>query len=234
MSKFGKGLCVLVIMIMSLMFVLIGCGESASTTSTTNAEVTAPEPPKPTYMAELYDNHGNMWLNIEGNHFDIEPNKVKQYGYSSDGDWDYWYETSSIVSISIDDYDIESCGSTALFYDTRLKKIDLELPKEIDTTDESNESSIEAPNDLEFEDYWGLHWWWDTTNTKGNVGKRLVVIQSQEGDPICMFEGNEVSWEIPKNLPKTTEINIDGKLLYVHRSNFSIIDTDIFEEVVNE
>lgn len=218
-----------------LLGVLVGCGADPSVSANSTAtEEQKSEPPKPTYMAELYDNHGNMWLNIEGNHFDIEPNKVKQYGYSSDGDWDYWYETSSIVSISIDDYDIESCGSTALFYDTRLEKINLELPKEVNTTDESNESSIETPSNLEFEDYWGLHWWWDTTNTKGNVGKRLVVIQSQEGDPICMFEGNKVSWDIPKNLPKTTEINIDGKLLYVHRSNFSIIDTDIFKEGVNE
>lgn len=217
------------------MVALIGCGSADSTGSTDTQEVVnKPEPPKPTYMVELFDNHGNEWMSVEGKHFDIEPNRVKQYGYSSDGDWDYWYETSSIVSISVDDYDIESCGSTALFYDTRLKKVDMEFPKEINTVKGDEAGTIDAPNDIRFEDYWGLHWWWNTANTKGNVGKRLVVIQSQEGDPICMFEGDKVSWDIPTKLPKTTEINIDGKMLYVHRANFSIIDTAIFEEGVNE
>lgn len=214
-------------------FFLVACGNGSTEVSATE-ESTKPEPPKPIYMAELFDNHGNEWLSIKGKHFDIEPNKVKQYGYNSNGSWDYWYETSSIVSISVDDYDIESCGSTALFYDTRLKKVDMEFPKEINTIKSDETGTIDAPNDIRFEDYWGLHWWWDTTNTKGNVGKRLVVIQSQEGDPICMFEGNNVSWDIPKNLPKTTEITIDGKMLYIHRANFSIIDTDIFEEGANE
>lgn len=215
-----------------LIGVLVGC---AADPTVSTASTAPPEPaPQPTYMAELYDNHGNMWLNIEGNYFDIEPNKVKQYGYSSGGGWDWWYETSSIVSISVDGHNVESCGSTALFYDTRLKKVDIDFPSSVNIATEDSNAILNTPNDLRFTDYWGLHWWWSTKKINSTVDKRLVVIQSQEGDPICMFEGNKVSWDIPTNLPKTTEINIDGKLLYVHRANFSIIDTSIFAEVVNE
>lgn len=54
-----------------------------------------------------------------------------------------------------------------------------------------------------------------------------MVIQSQMGNPICMFMGDEVSWNIPRNLPKTTELLIDNKAVYIHRANFAIIDTKL-------
>lgn len=73
------------------------------------------------------------------------------------------------------------------------------------------------------------YWYWIEKQDNRTVAARIVVIQSQEGDPICMFAGNEVSWSVSRNLPKTTEVIIDGKVVYIHRSNFSIIDTSIFE-----
>lgn len=39
---------------------------------------------------------------------------------------------------------------------------------------------------------------------------------------------DEVSWDIPKNLPKTTQLMIDGKAVYIHRANFAIINTELF------
>lgn len=44
-----------------------------------------------------------------------------------------------------------------------------------------------------------------------------------------MYMGKDVSWDIPSNLPKTTMVTIDGKVLYVHRSNVSIIDTELIK-----
>lgn len=52
----------------------------------------------------------------------------------------------------------------------------------------------------------------------------MVIIQSQLGNPICVYSGDDVAWDIPKNLPKTTMVTIDGKVLYIHRANFSIVD----------
>lgn len=61
---------------------------------------------------------------------------------------------------------------------------------------------------------------------KNSFGKQVVaVIQSQLGDPICAYSGNEVYWEVCENLPKTTKLMIDGKALYIHRANFQLIDT---------
>ncbi|MBQ6519266.1 MAG: DUF5052 family protein [Anaerolineaceae bacterium] len=60
---------------------------------------------------------------------------------------------------------------------------------------------------------------------RNNIGKkRVVVIKSQTGQPLCAYSGNSVYWEIPDNLPKTTKLMIDGKALYIHRANFQIID----------
>ncbi len=56
-----------------------------------------------------------------------------------------------------------------------------------------------------------------------------MVIQSQLGDPICAFSGDDVYWEVSENLPKTTKVMIDGKALYIHRANFQIIDKDLIE-----
>ena len=57
--------------------------------------------------------------------------------------------------------------------------------------------------------------------------KRIVVIKGQLGTPICAFEGDDVYWEIPDDLPKMTKLMIDKKPLYIHRANFQIIDVDL-------
>lgn len=63
---------------------------------------------------------------------------------------------------------------------------------------------------------------------KNYFGKsRVVVIQSQLGDPICAYSGDEVYWEVCQDLPKTTKLMIDDKALYIHRANFQIIDKDL-------
>jgi hypothetical protein len=49
------------------------------------------------------------------------------------------------------------------------------------------------------------------------------------GVPICAYSGESVYWEIPDDLPKTTKLSIDGKALYIHRANFTIIDTALID-----
>ena len=67
-------------------------------------------------------------------------------------------------------------------------------------------------------------------NYENLFGKsRVVVIKSQLGTPICAFEGDDVYWEIPEDLPKMTKLMVDGKPLYIHRANYQIIDTALIE-----
>ena len=60
-------------------------------------------------------------------------------------------------------------------------------------------------------------------------GKELVVlISSQNGTPVALFQGDNVYTEIPGDLPKTTLIHIDGALVYVHRANIDILPAEMF------
>ena len=51
----------------------------------------------------MYDNQGNNFLNFEGKQFEIKPNRVIQWGYNTSGSWTSYYETSSIVTVNVDD-----------------------------------------------------------------------------------------------------------------------------------
>lgn len=166
------------------------------------------------YKALLYNNEGNNFVSFTGNHFNITPNKVKQWGYNSDGSYTSWYETSSVVTITIDNHKMDTCGSTVIFKDTNLK---------IEPLDENVDTS---------DDFAIVKWYRNSIESKHNYNQ-LILIQSQDGYDIGVVAGNTITWEVAEKLPKTTLINVDGKSLYVHRCNFSVIDTAMFNQVAN-
>lgn len=226
----------LLLSILTLGTVFTGCDDMDTTTisnSIKNENETETEQADPiTYNADFYDNNGNLWLTVEGKTFNISPNKVKTYTYSTDGSWEYNYEMSSVMSIDVDGKSIESCGSTVIFSDNRLQKADIDFDS-VSTVDETNISddvSVSIPNNLRAQDYWKLHWWWETDNLNNNSNcAKIIVVQSQLGNPIAVYTGNNVTWNVPRNLPKTTEVMIDNKPLYIHRANFAIIDADLLD-----
>lgn len=219
-----KKVLMLFLAILTAGTILSGCGDY-STTITQETGVTE-EPVSITYEAMLYDNQGNNFLNFEGSYFNISPNKIKQYGWDSDGYWTSYYETSSVMTIEIDGHYIQSCGSTVIFKDTRLNM--LEIPSEITTVgpEETNGYTVNEDPKL-IDTYYGLKYWWYDIQEKGQNGKKVVLIQSQDGYNIGAFVGNDVTWSVADRLPKTTKIMIDGLPLYIHRCNFTIIDAEL-------
>lgn len=214
-------------------FGLCGCSDMETTVMTANTGTEQQEPEKISFLADFYDNHGDMWLSVEGTTFSISPNKIKEYYFNTDGDWTYHYTMSSVMSIDIDGASVESCGSTVIFADSRLEKFDIDIPKEL-TSSAGTTATVETPTDLSAEDWFTLDWWWRTKDLENKThGSKIVIIQSQEGDNICMYCGDEVTWDIPKNLPKTTEVTIDGMPLFIHRANFAIIDKALLNKVRN-
>lgn len=221
--------------ILQMVLCLVGCEVDTSTTTnkTNNPEN---DGVSLTYVADFYDNYGDRWLSVEGKSFSINPNKVKTYSWDSDGSWISSYEMSSVMSIEIDGNKIESCGSTVVFSDSRLEKCDVDFDAEISTGDSKNivqNSSITQPSDIRIDDWFRIQRWWmgqKNLNNNKEHDSRLVIIQSQLGNPICVYSGDDVTWDIPKNLPKTTMVTIDEKVLYIHRANFSIVDTSLIKE----
>lgn len=216
---------VILVIIMALQ--LSGCGDNHSVTIVSeNQEV---EQNSIVYEAMLYDNYGNNFLNFTGNEFTITPNKVKQLGWNTDGNWTSWYDTSSVVTIEIDGNYIQSCGSTVLFKDTRLEMLEIPSQLSIKNTEMDDKYALSV-NDETFKTYLGLTNWWHDMREKGQHGEKVVLIQSQDGYNIGSFIGNDITWQIADALPKTTKIMIDGLPLYIHRCNFTIIDSGLLDK----
>lgn len=170
-----------------------------------------------TYECQFYSNSGELFMTAEGKNIHMTPNIVNEYTYSGE----YWERTetmSSVITITIDGKQIESCGSTILFVEKGLKP-----DVEFDTTDIHISSDADGLGDMTFIA--------ETVNKyKNYFGKgTVVVIQSQLGDPICAYSGDDVYWEVSEDLPKTTKLMVDGKALYIHRANFQIIDKELLK-----
>lgn len=119
--------------------------------------------------------------------------------------------TSSVLKITADGKDIEQVGNTMIFAETGLDEVEgYTLPRDIQTSGGTINLVDSAINDI-----------------KSKIGKsRVVVVSSQLGVPIAVYQGNSVGYEIPEDLPKFTKLTIDGKALYIHRANYLIIDKD--------
>ena len=164
------------------------------------------------FKVEIYDNYANNLLNMEGEKVNLSSNIVRTKGIDSDGTSTTIYEMSSVITITIDGYEVEQTGNSVLFIEEGLSKSEIELPK---TTVQTNGGTINIVDE-------------NLNKIKNMMGKsRAVIICSQLGVPIAAFEGDEIYYEIPSDLPKTTRIMVDGKALYIHRVNYILIDKEI-------
>lgn len=169
------------------------------------------------YTAEFYDNYGVKSFTASGERIDIEGNTVEEKGYTSDGMSTTNYTLSSVLTITIDGKQMESCGDTIIFAESGLKKdVDFSI-QDIESTSSNGISSLTSVAKVinKYKNYFGK--------------PQVVVIKSQLGVPICAFSGKDVYWEIPDDLPKMTKLMIDNKALYIHRANFQIIDKSLIE-----
>lgn len=209
MKKFKKIITFGIVTALSI-GMLTGCGLLDSEVNELNGTIKGN-----TYNVGFYSNDGENFMNMSGQKIDMASNTVEEPVYT-DGGWEYSETMSSVVTITIDGKEVESCGSTMLFAEDGLNpEVDFKSPE-----------FIESESSGSIKDYTfiaGI-----VNKVKNNFGKnRVVVIQSQLGDPICSYSGDEVYWKVCKDLPKTTKLMIDGKALYIHRANFQIIDKSL-------
>lgn len=169
------------------------------------------------YTIYTYDNYGSEVMETSGDKISITGNAVESTSYDEDGRVVRGYELSSVITITVDGKEIESCGDTCIFEQKGLTP-------DVDFTQEDIDSNTHGQIS-------------DNTSVarfinkyKNMFGKgRIVVIKSQLGQPIAAYSGDKVYWKIPDNLPKMTKLMIDGKVLYIHRANFQIIDKELLD-----
>lgn len=169
------------------------------------------------YDIYAYDNYGDLVLTTSGDKISISGNKTETTSYDSDGSTITNYEMSSVITITIDGAEIQSCGDTCIFVQDGLDA-------EVDFTQEV----IDSQTDGSLDENTAIAQF--VNRYKNMFGKsRVVVIKSQLGQPITAYSGDDVYWEIPDDLPKMTKLMIDGKALYIHRANFQIIDKALLD-----
>lgn len=169
------------------------------------------------YDIYTYDNYGDLVLTTSGDKISISGNKTETTSYDSDGSTITNYEMSSVITITIDGDEIQSCGDTCIFEQDGLDA-------EVDFTQEV----IDSQTDGSFDENTAIARF--VNQYKNMFAKsRVVVVKSQLGQPITAYSGDDVYWEIPDDLPKMTKLMIDGKALYIHRANFQIIDKTLLD-----
>lgn len=211
MNKKQKGsVWLLALVAMISIFVVSGCAKLASAINDIKGSLIGNQ-----YTIYTYDNFGNLVLETSGKKIDIAGNPVKTTSYDENGKVITGYELSSVITITIDGNEIESCGDTCIF-------VQKGLTPDVDFTTETIQSSGSVLDITSLSAKLNQY--------KNKFGKaRVVVIKSQLGNPIMAFSGDSVYWEIPEDLPKMTKLMIDGKALYIHRANFQIIDKELIQ-----
>ncbi len=242
------------LMLILAMSMLTGCsddfysttigGTNTADNTVSDGNTETPEPDPIVYEVMMYDNQGNNFLTFQGNQFTITPNRIKQWGWNTEGSWTSWYDTSSVVTIEVDGNYIQSCGSTLIFKDTRLEMIPIpdtlsmtqtmntDEETESDASDEYIDGYTVNVNSESVQTYIGLRNWWYDIKEKGQHGSKIILVQSQDGYNIGAFIGDDVTWEVADRLPKTTKIMIGEMPLFLHRCNFTVIDTALIEKAV--
>ena len=170
------------------------------------------------FVITTYDNYGKQTMQTSGKRVNVSGNKVKTSGYTETGVAFESWELSSVITITIDGREMESCGDTCIFAEKGLNPdLDFSAPEFIESHDDSPLSITSLSYKLnQYKNYFGK--------------RRVVVIKSQTGQPIVAYSGNNVYWEVETDLPKTTKLMVDNKALYIHRANFQIIDRDLLDK----
>ncbi len=152
-----------------------------------------------------YDDFGNLVFTVHGDRVAMEC------------ETDANGEISSYIDITVDGQSWLHVGGTLVFAQRGVDMItDFQLPADMEASGGSTGLMAVDRKINEWANYFGK--------------KQVVVVSSQNGTPIGLFQGNNCYTEIPGDLPKTTLIHIDGKLVYVHRANVDILPASMFEE----
>lgn len=192
---------------------LIGCGAASFQN---DANVYEEKTGGKSYTAKVYDSYGTNTLNVSGKKVSLdvlkETSNIFSDLFSDENDTTY---VSNVLDVTIDGSQILMVGDTVIFEEDGLDMVtDFEV---------SDIQSNGGGSGLQFFDR--------SINKYANfIGKaKVVVVSSQLGVPIGIYQGEDVYVEVPDDLPKTTRLSIDGKSLYIHRANYQIIDANLLK-----
>jgi len=200
-----KSKIVLIFMIGLLIFSLTGCAAIRDKLKTFKGELVGIH-----FNISAYDHYANKTLEMEGskvtvgvleNEANIDPSST---GYQS-----------GVLEITVNGKQMFQVGNTVIFAEDGLDMVeDFEVPEDITVGRGGGFVPIDR----------------FINNIKNKIGKeKTIIISSQMGIPIAVYQGKNVYVTVPDDLPKMTRLNIDGKSLYIHRANYLILDTEMMK-----
>ncbi|WP_160689263.1 DUF5052 family protein [Clostridium sp. C2-6-12] len=162
------------------------------------------------FSISTYDDYGNKTLTVDGK-------KVSVGLLQNNENFDKNTETfkSEVLEVTINGNQMFQVGNTMIFSEDGLDMVkDYQVPTNIEVNKGGGLVSIDR----------------FVNKVKNEIGKKkTIIISSQMGIPIGVYQGNDVFVTVPKDLPKMTRLNIDGKALYIHRANYTILDSDMIK-----
>ena len=162
------------------------------------------------FTVTTYDDYGNKTLTVEGN-------KVTVGLLQSNDNFDKKSAEfkSEVLEVTVNGSQMFQVGNTVIFAENGLDMIEgYDAPKDVNV----DKGGGYVPLDRFVND------------VKNKIGKeKTIIISSQQGIPIGVYQGKDVYVTIPDDLPKMTRINIDGKTLYIHRANYTILDSKMIK-----
>lgn len=156
-----------------------------------------------------YNQDGQVIDRISGTSFNIERD-TRFDSTNSDGGSN---KDSSVLLISLGDSHISHVGSTMVLAENGLEDIYQEGDGYISL--ENTEPGTPFLNTFM------------EKNRNMWAGKsKIVMIRSQDGDPIAIYSGDNVEI-FGTDIPSSTQLQIDGKFMLIYRADYSIIDADL-------
>ncbi len=201
--KNNKKVIIAVLMILTL--ALSGCSAILDRISVLRGDLIGNK-----FEISVYDHYANKTLELNGskitvglleNDANIDPESP---GFES-----------SVLEITVNGREMIQVGNTVIFAEQGLDMVkDYNTPSNIDVSGGGGFVPLDRLiNDL-----------------RNQIGKeKTIIISSQMGIPLGVYQGENVYITVPEDLPKMTRLNIDGKSLYIHRANYVILDTDLMD-----
>lgn len=132
--------------------------------------------------------------------------------YSSDGS----NKDSSAVTITIGGHEMNHVGSSLVMAEDGLEDVFEDYAKTVDIT--NMDRSVPFVNSLV-----------NSIKNKTTGKSKVILIRSQNGTPLATYLGNKVS-KFKPDIPKTTVLIIDGKLLVLYRCDITSYDIELLTQ----
>ena len=203
MKKPGKR--ILLILGLLSIFLLSGCAAFQSVIENIQGKLLGDN-----FKILTYDDYGNNTLTAQGRNISI--GLYKNYANDTGKGFE-----SEVLEITVEGKQLLHVGSTIIFAEQgidMLEDFDITFLEEAATEGKATF----VPLDRTINKY---------TNLIGK--KKTIIVKSQMGILIGVYQGNKVLVEIPDDLPKMTRLIIDGKSLYIHRADYEIFDSGMFQ-----